>query len=100
MLPRDRGHLTAMMLAIMRFFVTPSEHFLSFYGVACSLNREDTAFQKSKADYSSIPFVIIVLFSDLGRAHSTRAMLIFVNHFASDQNLCIQQTGLELLQRE
>lgn len=27
-------------------------------------------------------------------------MLILVDHFASDQNLCMQQTGLELLQSE
>jgi hypothetical protein len=58
--------------------------------------------QKDETSHSSIPLIVVVVFGDVCRAHSTRShgMFILIHHLASEQNICVQQTCFELLQCE
>lgn len=60
-LPGGRRHHTGLMLPPRRLSVGQYDHFLSPHGVARS-----PRYQNNNADDSSIPFVVIVLFGDLG----------------------------------
>jgi hypothetical protein len=58
--------------------------------------------QKDETSHSSIPLIVVVVFGNVCRAHSTRphGMFILIHHLASEQNVCVQQTCFELLQCE